>query len=379
MEEFNSFRWLRFTASAAVGPEGCEENLYLGDIWSQVGQWFQTKLVIQQRLSAHGSPHRISKSQWRTVPHISRWWHFHGERRVEWAASDQIRHRVEKPGDVALSHGERTGGSRVCKNHSLDCLSYACPLPWRQPYPSGCVSLAWVTLRRGERAGRWQESLLWKSQLPLPLLPTLWSTRHLKSWIWVGTVLLKYQHVFYICINVCMYMPLESRKDSRWLTGIYKIQKKKKYKKIEIKCQRDKKNKKAEKSNVDSPKYMCMCVHICMCKWGASIRCFPQSRSTLFYFTFRIGLWLTHSARLVDQQAPGISCHCFLSTGIVSCSAWLFNMNSGTSTKVLLLSWQVWSRLSHLPRPLCALPWNFSCTDGWEHLLTDVQFFFIFF
>lgn len=119
MEEFNSFCWLRFSASTAVHPEGCEENLYLGDIWSQVGQWFQTKLVIQQRLSAHHSPHRVSKSQWRTVLHISRWWHFHGEMRVEWAASDQIRHRVEKPGYVAPSHGERMGGSRVCKNHLL--------------------------------------------------------------------------------------------------------------------------------------------------------------------------------------------------------------------------------------------------------------------
>lgn len=77
-------------------------------------------------------PHRVSKSQWRAVPHISRWWHFHGERRVEWAASDQTRHRVEKPGDVALSPGERTGvgggGSRVCKNHLLGCLS--CAGPW---------------------------------------------------------------------------------------------------------------------------------------------------------------------------------------------------------------------------------------------------------
>lgn len=175
--------------------------------WHLVTSWtvVSAQLVIQQRLSAHRSPHRVSKSQWRAVPHISRWWHFHGERRVEWAASDQIRHRVEKPGDVALSPGERTGGSRVCQNHLLGCLSCAGPLLWCQRYPSGCASLTGVTLRRGERttvAGH--RIVKVPAPSPPPPLP-FWSTRHRKSWFWVGSVLLKLSACI-LYMHKCMHV-----------------------------------------------------------------------------------------------------------------------------------------------------------------------------
>lgn len=60
-----------FNSATVVRPEGCEENLYLGDIWSRVGQWFHTKLAIQQGLSANCGPHRVSKSHGQTLQHFS--------------------------------------------------------------------------------------------------------------------------------------------------------------------------------------------------------------------------------------------------------------------------------------------------------------------
>lgn len=180
MEEFNSFRWLRFTASTAVRPEGCEENLYLGDIWSQVGQWFQRSLWFSSVFQLTGprtASLKVSGGQCRTSPGggISM-------ERGGWSGL-----LLTKPGTElrslamwrwALGSEPEGGGSRVCKNHLLGCLSCAGPWLWRQCYPSGCASLTGVTLRRGERttvAGNRIE----KVPAPSPPPPlTFWSTRH---------------------------------------------------------------------------------------------------------------------------------------------------------------------------------------------------------
>lgn len=138
------------------------------------------QLVIQQRLSAHRSRTaslKVSGGQCRTSPGggISM-------ERGGWSGL-----LLTKPGTElrslamwrwALGSEPGRGGSRVCKNHLLGCLSCAGPWLWRQCYPSGCASLTGVTLRRGERtivAGNRIE----KVPAPSPPPPlTFWSTRH---------------------------------------------------------------------------------------------------------------------------------------------------------------------------------------------------------